>query len=279
MRSSIQPTWRIGTAFPPTLQPVPEFPLPVSLSTTDPVMGDEFVLLQYRMGPDGPQVQGSAKTGSGGALRPGTGLNDFTTDFGAYTSSRALIANFVTNNPDVATALSNDSVITFTLAVGTNVTDLDLTDLSFNAARGGTNTPRGHAVYVTNPVYPQVFGPTFAPFCEIYAQSFASTKTDPYLLGYFSDNELNFPSTMLTTWLARSPGNSRYEEAWRWLRERHGPGATTNQGPPRTVMIFSDTSGPVFQRGEPGHQAERPEPSLLRVAALFIRQGSARNLP
>jgi hypothetical protein len=81
----------------------------------------------------------------------------------------------------------------------------------------------------TNPGYPQVFDSTFAPFCQAYAQSFASTKTNAYLLGYFSDNELSFPSSMLTTWLVLSPGNSSYDEAWRWLRERYGPSATTGQ--------------------------------------------------
>lgn len=81
----------------------------------------------------------------------------------------------------------------------------------------------------SNPGYPQVFEPTFAPFCQAYAQSFASTQNDPWLLGYFSDNELSFPSSMLVTWLGLTPGNSSYEEAWRWLRERYGPGATAEQ--------------------------------------------------
>lgn len=445
------------------------------LTTTDPVAGNDFVLLQYQMGQYGPQIQDAAKTATGGSLTPGSGLNYFTTDFGAYASSPALIANFVTANPDVATALTNDSVITFTLAAGTNLSGMDLSSLSFNGARGGSSTPRGYAVYVTTPTttnqlvqaatminavrpnwtpqfinlsglnslqnlsagqvvrftipifspsasssveldditlrgsvtprpvpsyvganqlylrlrelpgapilvqavttpngtwnsystrtldqlpsflggvqdgatsiyggllsfqtnstgffrplkingrwwlidplgyrflhqgiaaiatinttgavaaltakftsssnwaaattalmrtngfngagawsdtikiravsgplvytiiknflstysatntspgYPQVFDPTFAPFCQTYAQSFAGTKADPYLLGYFSDNELSFPSSMLVTWLALSPGNHSYDEAWRWLRERYGAGATAGQ--------------------------------------------------
>jgi len=461
--------------FPTNVSAGAETSTSLNLGTTDPVVGNDFVLLQYQMGQLGPQVQDALKTAAGGALTPGSGLNYFTTDFGAYASSPALIANFVATNSDVATALTNDSVITFDLTVGTKVTDLDLSSLSFNAARGGSSTPRGYAVYVTTPSttnqlvqaavtvntvrtnwssqfvnlsgvsslqnlsagqvvrfilpifspspgsslelddltvrgavsprplpayvgagqlylrvrelpgalilvqaatipngtwnsyatrtldqlpgflsgaqdgatsiyggllsfhtnatgffyplkikdrwwlidplgyrflhqgvavvstinstgavaaltakftnssnwavattallrtngfngagawsdttrlravpgplvytiiknflstysasntnagYPQVFDPTFAPFCQTYAQSFASTKTDPYLLGYFSDNELSFPSSMLVTWLGLTPGNSSYEEAWRWLRERYGPGATTGQ--------------------------------------------------
>ncbi len=447
----------------------------VSLSTADPLVGNDFVLLQYGMGQLTPQIQDAAKTAAGGSLTPGGGLNFFSADFSGYNSSPALLANFVATNADVTTARSNDSVIAFVLTVGTNVTDLDLSSLSFNAARGGSSTPRGYAVYVTtptttnqlvqasttvnavrtnwspqfvnlstvsslqnltagkviqftlpifspspgssleiddltvrgsvsprpvpgyvgakqlylrvrelpgvpilvqaatspsgtfnsystrtldqlptflsaaqdgatslyggllshhtnatgyfrplkingrwwlidplgyrflhqgiaaiatvsstgavaalttkftnasnwavattallrtnkfngagawadtsrlravtgplvytiiknflssygnpnsNPGYPPVFDPAFAPFCQTYAQSFASTKTDPYLLGYFSDNELSFPSSMLVTWLALPSGNSSYDEAWRWLRERYGASATAGQ--------------------------------------------------
>lgn len=447
----------------------------VNLRTADPLPGTDFVLLQYQMGQFGPQIQDAAKTAAGSDLTPGAGLNYFSAEFSGYTTSPALIANFVTTNSDVATARSNDSVITFTLTVGTNVTDLDLSSLTFNAARGGSSTPRGYAVYVTTPTttnqlvqsavtvntvrtnwspqsvnlsglsslqnltagkvirfalpiyspspgsslemddltvrgavsprptpayvgadqlylrvkelpappilvqaatspggtwnsyatrtldqlpsflsggpdgatssyggqlavqtnatgyfyplkingrwwlidplgyrflhqgvavvstintagagaaltatftnssnwaaattallrtngftgagawsdttklravsaplvytiiknflstysatnaglgYPPVFDPGFTPFCQTYAQSFASTKTDPYLLGYFSDNELSFPASLLATWLALSPGTSSYDEAWRWLRERYGAGATVGQ--------------------------------------------------
>ena len=81
----------------------------------------------------------------------------------------------------------------------------------------------------SSPGYPQVFDPAFESFCQANAQSFASTQNDAYLLGYFSDNELPFSASILTSWLALSPGNSSYDEAWRWLRERYGPQATAEQ--------------------------------------------------
>jgi len=444
----------------------------VNLSTLDPVVGDEFVLLQHQMGPSSPQIQDAAKTATGSAITAGGGINSFTTEFDQYASSPALLANFVSVTPDVLTALSNDSVIYFDLTVGSNVTDLDLTSISFNAARGGSATPRGLAVYVTtptstnefvqtitninavrpswesqlvalsgvsslqhlsagqvvhfalpifspdtinsvelddltirgmvsprpspayvgadelylrvrelppppilveaatqpngswnwyetrtmdqllgfstnevdgpasiyggllsyqtnatgffhplkmggrwwlidplgyrflhegvavvstinstaantalvekftnasnwaiattallrengfngagawsdvseiravngpliytiiknflssygnpnaNPGYPPVFDTNFPSFCQSYAQSMASTASDPYLLGYFSDNELSFSASILPNWLGLAPGNASYDEAWRWLRERYGPGAT-----------------------------------------------------
>ena len=447
----------------------------VILSTADPVSGNDFVLLKYQMGQRGPQIQDAARTAAGGDLVPGTGLSLFDVNFSPYASSPALIANFVATNATLATALSNNSLFAFDLTVGTNVSDLDLTSLSFNTARGGISTPRGYAVYVTsptgtnqlvqsavtlntvrpnwelqsislsninslqnlaagqvvrfiipvftpspgssieiddltvsgavtprplptyvgadrlylricempsepmlveaatsptaawklystrtlaqlpsslgtatdgvtsiyggligfqtnatgffypvkiqdrwwlvdplgylflhkgvavvstinspeaaaaltakftnssnwavatttllrengfngagawsdttrirqapgplvytiiknflatysstnvNPGYPQVFEPAFVPFCQTYAQAFSSTQNDPYLLGYFSDNELSFPASILVTWLGLSPGNSSCDEAWRWLRERYGPEATAGQ--------------------------------------------------
>jgi hypothetical protein len=446
------------------------------LSTLDPNAGNEPILLQYRMGQRGPQIQDAAQGAAGGDLTPGAGIASFDVNFSGYATSPALLVNFVATNADLAAAWTNQSLVTFDLTVGSNLAGLNLTSLSFNAARGGSSTPRGIGVYVTtptssnelvqsaltlntvrpeweakvvdlsgvgslqnlaagqgvrftlalytpspgnsielddltvrglvtprtipgyvgaealylrvrettgqpvlveaatkptnatwnlyptttmdqipgypstppdgatsvyggllgfqtnatgyfyplkirdrwwlvdplgnlflhkgvavvstidspgadaalsakfgnsdnwaiatatllrqngfngmgawtdttrmrqvpgplvytiiknflatysatnsNPGYPQVFDAAFVPFCQTYAQSFAGTKSDPYLLGYFSDNELNFPASMLSTWLALSPGNSSYEEAWNWLRGRYGAGATTNQ--------------------------------------------------
>ncbi|HEX5220797.1 MAG TPA: hypothetical protein VFZ59_14605 [Verrucomicrobiae bacterium] len=462
-----------------------------SFSTRDPGMPTNSILLQYQMGQLSPQVRDVIGVASGGSLTPGAGLAQFDVTFSGYPTSPAVLANFVSTTPDVPSAMANQSLFTFDLTVGTNITDLDLTSLSFNAARGGSSTPRGYGVYVTtptstnqlvqsatlvntvrftweahsvnlagisslqnltagqvvrftlpifspspisslefdditvrghytprpvpsyvganavylrvrelerepilveaattptgtwkfyptrtldqmpgdinrvtdgptsryggwlafqtnatgffhprkikdrwwlvdpqgylflhqgvavvstvdspggsaaltakfgnannwavasttllrrsgfngagawsdtsrlraapgplvytiiknflstysntngNPGYPQVFDPTFAPFCQNYAQSFASTQSDPYLLGYFSDNELNFPASMLTTWLELSPGNASYEEAWRWLRERYGPDATISQV---TTQDRNDFLGHVWAR-------------------------------
>jgi hypothetical protein len=59
--------------------------------------------------------------------------------------------NFKVAGTNLTAALANTNWFTFQLTVGTNVADLDLTQFSFNAARGGAGTPRGYAVYVTTP--------------------------------------------------------------------------------------------------------------------------------
>jgi len=62
-----------------------------------------------------------------------------------------LQVNFKVAGTNLTAALANNSWFTFQLTVGTNVADLDLTQLNLNAARGGSGTPRGYAVYVTTP--------------------------------------------------------------------------------------------------------------------------------
>jgi len=93
---------------------------------------------------------------------------------------------------------------------------------NFEATYSATNT---------GPGYPYVFDPAFAAFCSSYAQQFAATQSDPWLLGYYSDNELPFSvssSNLLVTFLGLSSTNNSYQAAWAWLRALHGAEATTN---------------------------------------------------
>ena len=83
----------------------------------------------------------------------------------------------------------------------------------------------------TGPGYPYVFDPAFVTFCNNFAQQFANTQNDPWLLGYFSDNELPFSigsSNLLVTFLGLPSTNYSYQAAWTWLRALHGADATTN---------------------------------------------------
>jgi hypothetical protein len=73
-----------------------------------------------------------------------------------------------------------------------------------------------------------VFSPDFEAFCDSYAKPLAQFKSDPYLLGYFTDNELPMPK--LENYLALDPNDptmgSGYAAAKAWLIARKGPGAT-----------------------------------------------------
>jgi hypothetical protein len=82
---------------------------------------------------------------------------------------------------------------------------------------GGKNFP-GDCMFL--------FDPGFAAFADDHARQIASLKDDPYLLGYFSDNELPFFPDSLDKFLELDPAESGRKEAESWLAGRHRGAAT-----------------------------------------------------
>lgn len=124
-----------------------------ALSTIQPSVGNDVTQVQYQMGTVNAQVQDAVGLMAADSLTQGPGLIGATwipnaTVLG-YSSGPVLQVSSA--SPDLATATANQAWFTFTLTVGTSVTDLDLTSLSFNGARGGGSTPRGYGIYVTTP--------------------------------------------------------------------------------------------------------------------------------
>jgi hypothetical protein len=114
--------------------------------------GTNAILAQYQMGTNAAQIQSTTSTVAASNLTAGLGLNVFNANFGgSYLTAPDLTVAFNVAGADLATAIANTNLFTFTLTVGSNVTDLDLTSLSFNAARGGTGVPRGYGVLVNTP--------------------------------------------------------------------------------------------------------------------------------
>jgi hypothetical protein len=115
---------------------------------------DASALLQYQMGQLGPQTQDAINTAAGGDLTAGSGMFQFN-----YTSTLTLNGSIVpvltlapiNGSTTLSLALANQSWFRFNLTVGSSVTDLDLTSLTLNAARGGAGIPRGYGVLVTTP--------------------------------------------------------------------------------------------------------------------------------
>ena len=74
-----------------------------------------------------------------------------------------------------------------------------------------------------------VFHPDFEKFCDEYAKQLSATKSDPWLLGHFSDNELPIVSDMLDKSLQLDANNPNlrygYETAKNWLNQRKAKGA------------------------------------------------------
>jgi hypothetical protein len=112
------------------------------------------IILQYQLGTNVAQIQNATNTAAGGILTPGLGMSLFNTNSTlTLNGSTVPVLAFapVNDSTNLSTALANNAWFTFTLTVGSSVTDLDVTNLTFNAARGGAGTPRGYGVYVTTP--------------------------------------------------------------------------------------------------------------------------------
>lgn len=96
---------------------------------------------------------------------------------------------------------------------------------TYGRKRGGTYQQSGHMGYPKDCIF--VFDPEFETFCDSYARELAQTKDDPWLLGHFSDNELPFKREAILNYLQLPERDPGHQAALAWLKQRHGPSATT----------------------------------------------------
>jgi len=98
---------------------------------------------------------------------------------------------------------------------------------AFGRAKKLARQESGHLGYPGQCI--PVFHPEFEAFCNRYAEQLARTRSDPYLLGHFSDNELPLGNNVLDQSLkldANDPDlRPGYEAARNWLAQRKGPSA------------------------------------------------------
>jgi hypothetical protein len=135
-----------------------------------------------------------------------------------------------------------------------------------------------------------VFHPDFEPFCDQYAEQLAQNKSDPYLLGHFSDNELPLGNDVLDQSLkldANDPDlRPGYQTAWDWLRERRGPSATARDVNDADRSAFLEyvceryfrVTTQAIRRHDPNHLCLGPrlygsslrKPGVLRAAGRYL---------
>jgi len=97
----------------------------------------------------------------------------------------------------------------------------------YGKRRGGTYQQPGHVGYPQDCIFALDSG--FVKYCDESASQLDSLKNDPYLLGYFSDNELPFPSDALDKFLSLGGGDEGCRAATRWLNDRKGGSADIGQ--------------------------------------------------
>uniref|UniRef100_Q02B53 Agarase n=1 Tax=Solibacter usitatus (strain Ellin6076) TaxID=234267 RepID=Q02B53_SOLUE len=94
----------------------------------------------------------------------------------------------------------------------------------FGRAKSMVHQQPGHLGYPQDCI--PVFHPEFAAACDRTARPLAAHKDDPWLFGYFSDNELPAPADLLDRHLKLDAADPNlapgFEAARQWLRERKG---------------------------------------------------------
>jgi len=86
----------------------------------------------------------------------------------------------------------------------------------YGRKRGGTHPEPGHTGFPNGCIF--VFDPAFETYCDEHARELSALKNDPWLLGYFSDNELPFTRDCLTNYLRLPETDAGHQAAADWLR-------------------------------------------------------------
>ncbi len=110
-----------------------------------------------------------------------------------------------------------------------------------------------------------VFDPQFVSYVDKKAQTLAKYKDDPYLIGWFSDNEISVSENMLDNYLKQDPEDDNYiycyYTAWEWLKERYGEDASITDITARDRDDFREfvfdyyyrVVSEAFQKYDPNH--------------------------
>jgi hypothetical protein len=90
----------------------------------------------------------------------------------------------------------------------------------YGKRRGGTYQQPGHTGYPNGCIF--VFDPGFEEYCDAAAKKLVELKDDPWLLGYFSDNELPLSGKILSAYLSLPESDPGHQAAKKWFAERVG---------------------------------------------------------
>ena len=94
----------------------------------------------------------------------------------------------------------------------------------YGKKRGGTFMQAGHIGYPND--CPFIFDADFPEFCNAHASQLAADRDSPWVLGYYTDNEMPWKRTLLEKYLALPEGDPGRDAARSWLEKRRGTTAT-----------------------------------------------------
>ena len=149
----------------------------------------------------------------------------------------------------------------------------------YGKVRGGTYQKPGHTGYPND--CPFVFDDAFPEHCDATArEAVAKLRDDPYLIGYYSDNELPFRADALDRYLTNPEGDPGRRAAEAFVKSR-GDTASSIDDADRQAWVefmadryFAVTSAAI-RKYDPNHLflGSRFHGADLRNAALFRAAG------
>lgn len=137
---------------------------------------------------------------------------------------------------------------------------------SYGKKRGGTYQKPGHTGYPGDCIF--VFDPEFETFCDEYARQMATDKSDPWLLGHFSDNEMPLRAGALRNYLSLPDTDPGHQAALKWLRARRGTNATAGDIQPADLPAFLEFMVERYFRIV-SRAIKRHDPNHLYLGARF----------
>ena len=154
----------------------------------------------------------------------------------------------------------------------------------YGKIRGGTHMQPGHVGYPGDCIF--VFDPAFEKFCDDYAKQLSENKNDPWLLGYFSDNEMPFPKHALTNYLALPASDPGHAAVLKFLQARHGTKATVRDATTQDEKDFFgvaatkyfETVARAIKKYDPNHlylgsrfyAVDIAKPELFKACGPFV---------
>ncbi len=152
---------------------------------------------------------------------------------------------------------------------------------SYGQKRGGTFAEPGHQGYPEKCIF--AFDPQFAEFADAFAQDVAKDKDNPYLIGYFTDNELPFPLDALDRYLNLPDVDPGRKAADAFVTGRHvNRDAITGEDRQAFMVVLAERYFSVvhdaLRKYDPNHLILGPRfwgsdhrnPALLATAAKYI---------
>ena len=152
---------------------------------------------------------------------------------------------------------------------------------SYGKKKGITRPEPGHTGFPNRCI--PIFDPEFADHCAEVAKGCEKYKDDPWLLGYYSDNELPFPKDSLNRFLKAPEGDTGRQAAAEWLKARGKTEAEItdedrNAWAAYVMERYLSTVSAAIRKVDPNHMylgprfhgEERGMPDVLAVAGKYL---------